>query len=585
MSNPKRRIAVIDASASDFLLLCEYLNLEVPGRYGCLHFPDFATFTAKLATMATAPDIVLLDCELPDGSGLENLRHALEMLPLTPVIGMSEQMLSSVEHEALDLGASHFLAKDDLTPRRLAHIIAVADAGERRVRNLVERAHFDSLTGLANRNVLKDRIGHALERCQRSKESVALLLIDLDDFKRVNDSFGHDVGDAYLREISKSLRGAVRESDTVARLGGDEFAILLEGLRHSEQAIQIAVKLLDLTNTPMKLGDFSVQPGMSIGISLFQPESSRFSAEWLQKAADVALYRAKETGKNRYFVYTDEMDQQIVRNLDLDRAIRQALQKKELVLHYQPIVSPGSFNIVAFEALLRWQHPQRGLIGPAEFLPALEKLGFMYQVGNFVLREGLRQFGRWQSILDESIVLHINVSAAQLSHSGFADMVRAELEAAGVRPGRLVLELTETVLFEGTPRLQNEFAELEGIGVRFVIDDFGTGYGSYDYLKHFPIHGIKIDKHFVDAIGHNQIDCAIVRSIIGLASELNFDVTAEGIETPQQLKKLCELGRPNMQGFLFHRPQSAMAVEQLASERWPARSAIGLAASGVEAAG
>ncbi|MCP5146460.1 MAG: EAL domain-containing protein [Gammaproteobacteria bacterium] len=264
----------------------------------------------------------------------------------------------------------------------------------------------------------------------------------------------------------------------------------------------------------------------------------------------------------------------------MDRAIRQALQKRELVLHYQPIVSPRGYSIVAFEALLRWQHPQRGLIGPMEFLPALEKLGFMYQVGNFVLHEGLRQFGRWLPMLDPHVVLNINISAAQLSHSGFAEMVRTELEGANVPASRLVLELTETVLFARTKRLKDEFAALEALGVRFVIDDFGTGYGSYDYLKHFPIHGVKIDKHFMHAIGHNLIVKAIVKSIIGLARDLDFDVTAEGIETPQQLKQLNELGTPNIQGFLFHRPQSAAAVEKLACNGWLTHPPVTIEAAG-----
>lgn len=558
----RSKVVIVDDNFGDFVLLSEYLDIEAPGAYDCVHAATFEDFISTLVD-ARAPDVVLIDCDSPDGLGLRNVRSAVEQLPTKPVIGMSERLMGEAARGALDCGVSHFICKDDLTPARLAQTVAYACANERRLRNLFERAHFDALTGLANRNLLFDRIGHGLERCQRSGEHVALLLIDLDDFKQVNDGFGHDVGDAYLRAVADMLRGAVRDADTVARLGGDEFAILLEGLRHAESAIQIAAKILDLAERPVALNGVLLNLSMSLGISLFSPEAARFSADWLCKAADTALYRAKSLGKNQYCVFTDELDQAMVDDLELDHAIRRGLDRGELLLHYQPIVTSDDHRLTAFEALLRWQHPVRGLIAPGTFLRAIEKLGFMSRVGEFVLRETLAQFAAWLPHLDDDVVMHVNVSGAQLNGQGFADFVAAEIAAAGVQPRRVCLELTESMLFEHSAAFSREVSALESLGVRFAIDDFGTGYGSYNYLKQFNVDCIKIDKCFVDALPNEATDRAIVQSIVGLAASLGLEVVAEGVENLRQADLLRSMGAVNLQGYLFHRPLSPHALSEL----------------------
>lgn len=577
-----RIIVIVDDNYGDFILIREYLELEAPGQYSCVYHPSFDAFLCGLADSPLHPDAVLIDCEDNGRRGLQDLRSAVDHLPTTPVIGMSEELLSESARAALDSGATHFIAKNDLTPARLVQTLAYTCANEQRLRGLFERAHFDPLTGLANRGLLSDRIGHALERCQRSGEHAALLMIDLDDFKQINDGYGHDIGDSFLREIATALRSSVRDSDTVARLGGDEFAILLEGLRHAEGALQIAAKLQAISQQIVRVGGIELRPALSIGVSLFTPESSRFTSEWLCKAADIALYRAKSLGKNQYCVFTDELDQQMVDNLELDHAIRCGLERSELLLHYQPIVNSDMHRMIAVEALLRWQHPARGMMAPATFLPAVEKLGFMQQVGRFVLKEALRQFADWNTTNGVIPTLHVNVSAAQLSAHGFAAYVADELTSAGISAGRVCLELTESLLFDQSATLRTELGALRELGVRFAIDDFGTGYGSYNYLKSFPIDSIKIDKRFVDALDRDATDRAIVRSILGLAGELGLEVTVEGVETVEQLRQLRHLGATNLQGFLFHRPLPALEIARLAAsgQQRPAIRAINAQAAG-----
>lgn len=556
-------VLVVDDSAGDYLLLREYLEYETGQRFECIHLPSYDAFRAYVEQQDAGPQVVLIDCEDSAGDGLDKLREAVLALPNTPVLGMAQQPMGAAARGALDTGIAGFLCKSDLTPARLAQAIDFACATERRMRSLVQRAHYDALTGLANRSLLDDRITHALQRCQRSGEYTALLMIDLDDFKHINDSFGHDVGDQYLRAIATAIRDAVRDSDTVARLGGDEFAVLVEGLRHAEAALHIAAKLIELTSAPMRIGMFEVRPSMSIGVSLFTPDSARFSADWLCKAADTALYRAKQQGKNGYCVFTDELDVEMVNNLDLDHALRMALERGELRMHYQPIVKADGGRIIALEALVRWQHPVRGLLRPEGFLPALEKLGFMGQAGRQATRIAVTDFAAWRRQLAQPVDLHINVSAAQITGAGFADFLGRELAAGAVPPERICLELTETLMFDSSQALQREFEALTALGVRFAVDDFGSGFSSYDYLRRFPVSCIKVDRGLVVGSADNAIDRAIVRSIVGLAQELDIAVTAEGIETVDQMRQLCQLGAPALQGFLFYEPLSAQQVGQL----------------------
>ncbi|MCP5153054.1 MAG: EAL domain-containing protein [Ectothiorhodospiraceae bacterium] len=543
---------VVDDNLGDYLLFEHYLEAEAPGHYELAHVSSYAELEQRLRAGALCPDVLLIDCDSGSAAGLGYLGDAVQRLPTASVVGLAERLDGVVARQCLQAGAVDLIAKDETTPAHFAHVLAYAAANHRRIQALFDRAHFDTLTGLANRNLLNDRIDHALERSKRSGEYVALLMIDLDDFKQVNDGLGHDIGDGYLRAVAGAIRASVRESDTVARIGGDEFAVLLEGLRQAESAMQIATKILGLTANRMEVDGKRIQPSMSIGISLFASTNTRFSAQWLLKAADTALYRAKGRGKNCYHVFTEELDQELVHNIGLDRQLREALARDQLRVHYQPIVAGDRRGVVAVEALLRWAHPKQGLLEPRAFLPALEKLGLMPEVGEFVVHEAVERLASLRAQGLRELSMHVNVSAAQLATPGFAAFVVGVLAEHGVPASHLCIELTEAVLFERAASAERELRALRKEGVKVAIDDFGTGFGSYSYLKELAVDEVKIDGSYVRGLGEGRANRAIVRSILTLARELDVGVTAEGVENLEQYRQLGELGRADLQGFLFY---------------------------------
>ncbi len=573
-------LVVLDDNPGDFLLFETYLTAEAPGEYRLIHAPRYADFERLASAGENVPDLVLIDCGIDGGRGIEYVRAVARAYPACAVIGLAERQDGDDARACREAGAVNLVAKDQVTAAGFAHVLAFAASNQRRMHTLFESAYYDALTGLANRNLLGDRIHHAIDRARRSSEYVALLMIDLDDFKQVNDGFGHDVGDEYLVAVADALRATVRESDTVARLGGDEFAVLLEGLRHAEMATSIASKITALAEQPFNLRGKLLFPGMSVGVSLFSPESSRFTSEWLMKSADTALYQAKELGKNRYCVFTTALDQEMVDNLSLDREIRQALARQELNVHYQPIVDPESGSVVAVEALLRWQHPSRGMLEPAYFLPAIEKLGFMREVGDFVLHQALRDLARLRATFGVPLAMHVNVSAGQVAGRGFGGAVERALARHGVDAAALCLEFSEAVLFDCTEATSRELAELRRLGVRLAIDDFGTAYGSYSALRHFEVDSIKINQRFINQLGGDPVVRAIVRSIVGLAHELDVAVTAEGVENLEQLRQFDTLGTATMQGFLFYRPLPVARLVEMAGGSAAAGKPGALSAAG-----
>lgn len=556
-------VVFIDDNPGDALLFSEYLDAEAPGAYDFIHLHSYAELDRLVRQADHPPAVVLIDCAMDAGQGIEYVRRTVAVHPTLAVIGLCEH-LSGVWSEACQsAGAIDVIAKDGMSAETFTHAVTYAFVNQARINALFDRANYDPLTGLANRNLLYDRIEHAIERAIRSREYIALLMVDLDDFKQINDGFGHDVGDEFLQAVSGLLCECVRDSDTVARLGGDEFAVLLEGLRHAEMATHIASKLTGIGARSLDLRGTQLRPSLSVGVSLFAPEATRFSPEWLMKAADTALYQAKECGKNQYHVFTEELDQEMVDNLALDREIRLALSRNELVLYFQPILDLKSRSVVAVEALLRWQHPVRGLLDPRHFLPALEKLGYMPDVGKYVLREALHNLRAWRAESDCNIVMHINISASQLAGSGFAECVLEELDRHGIDGSSVCLEMTESVLFDRSSSVTRELDKLRERGVRLSIDDFGTGYGSYNYLQRFEIDNIKIDKSFVDSLGRNNVNQAIIRSIVNLAGELDISVIAEGVENTEQIRQLEGLGIADVQGYLFYRPLPAEQIREL----------------------
>jgi diguanylate cyclase (GGDEF)-like protein/PAS domain S-box-containing protein len=434
---------------------------------------------------------------------------------------------------------------------------------------LTRQAFHDGLTGLANRALFRDRLDQALARSGRSGDTLAVLLVDLDSFKQVNDSLGHDAGDELLVQLATRFSEVVRPSDTVARLGGDEFALLLEGVNQA-QAVAVADRVLEQAANPVCIAGRELALSASVGI-VVHPGGSGDSAE-LIRHADVAMYAAKETGPGRLETFRYEMAREVGELLGLEHDLRLGLQRGEFSVHYQPEVALETGAIVGVEALLRWNSPTRGTVSPAQFIPVAEASGLIVPIGEHVLREACRQTAQWQEEehLPDGFITWVNVSAKQLAGAGLADLVEAVLGETGVGPHRLGLEVTETAIVEQgvaaeTARLELE--RLHDLGIRIAIDDFGTGFSSLGQLRHFPIDVLKVDRSFVQGVEHDAKDAAIAANLVSLAHALGLVAIAEGIESSGQLASFRELGCDRAQGFLFARPAPADEVTELLAER------------------
>jgi diguanylate cyclase (GGDEF)-like protein/PAS domain S-box-containing protein len=417
---------------------------------------------------------------------------------------------------------------------------------------LAHQAFHDPVTNLANRALFSDRVEHALMRSQRGFPDIAVVFIDLDDFKTVNDSLGHAAGDQVLQEVARRLRIAVRPTDTVARFGGDEFAVLLESVTDSSEAADAAARILHALEIPYEIDGKQVFPRASLGICLVNREDEAPEAADLLRNADVAMYMAKRDSKGSYRVFEPAMHERVVERLELRSELQQAIDADQLRLHYQPVVRLGGHEIIGVEALIRWNHPTRGLIPPNQFIPLAEETGLIISMGRWVLDEACREGVALQRKFSskEPLGISVNLSVRQLQSDSIISDVRNALETNGLAPASLVLEITESVMLADTDFAVERLRELKALGVRLAMDDFGTGYSSLSYLSRFPVDILKMDRSFVGS-GENV---ALQSAIIALGTSLDLDVVAEGIELPEQERSLHDLGCEIGQGFLFARP-------------------------------
>jgi diguanylate cyclase (GGDEF)-like protein len=432
-------------------------------------------------------------------------------------------------------------------------------------RGALERsALHDPLTGLANRTLFADRVARAIAHARRHELPVAVLLVDLDHFKKVNDSLGHTAGDVLLREVARRLQANVREEDTVARLGGDEFAVLLPHITGIEAAAFVSERLLATFAAPLIIAEQQIMVTASIGLSLYPNDGPDLEA--LIEGADAAMYRAKEQGRNKVEIFSPALLTQAHERLALESALRHAVDSNELVLHYQPKVDLRSGGICGAEALVRWNHPEKGLLFPGHFVPLAEQSGLMVTMGEYVIAAALEQVQKWRAAGLPPLVMSVNISARQL-RSGLADYIARALRMTGVDPRSFELELTESAAVESLDVTAAELNELRAVGVRCSIDDFGTGYCGLSYLSRLPIDVLKIDKSFIHAM--TVADASIVKAIIALGHSLGLRVVAEGVETPEQLAYLAERGCDEVQGYLFSKPVPAHEFTRLLIEHVP----------------
>ncbi len=423
-------------------------------------------------------------------------------------------------------------------------------------------AHFDPLTGLPNRLLLKDRCVQALSLAERSGQSLALMFIDLDHFKNINDSLGHQVGDEVLLVLAQRLKDNVREQDTVARLGGDEFILLLPNA-DTLGAARVADKLIQAAMLPLHIGQHELTVTPSIGIAIYPKDGA--DLDTLYKCADAAMYRAKEDGRNSYRFFTSELQAVSDRTLLLDNALRRALARDQLSLVYQPQIDLLTNQIIGAEALLRWDHPELGKISPAEFIPIAESSGLILPIGEWVIRTALAQLAQWIQSGMRAITLSVNLSSVQFRHAELPELVSRLLSDAGLPPELLELELTEGVAMRNPVSAIAVMDDLHQRGIRLSIDDFGTGYSSLSYLKRFKVYKLKIDQSFVRDITTNPDDKAIVSAVIGLAASMGMKTIAEGVETEGQLDFLRSEGCDEVQGYHFSRPLDALHFERFAN--------------------
>ena len=441
--------------------------------------------------------------------------------------------------------------------------ISQRKASEEQIRNL---AFYDSLTNLPNRRLLLDRLQQTLAAYQRTEGHGALLYIDLDNFKTLNDMHGHGVGDQLLQQVAERLKLCVRENDTVARLGGDEFMIMLDSLGKDFQeagsrARIVADKVIESVNHPYQIGSVECSSTPSIGITVFAGMQREGAVSELFKQADMALYQAKAAGRNTLRFFDQEMQSAIMARAILEEDLREACRKKQFILHYQAQV--GQNGLLGAEVLLRWQHPQRGMVSPAQFIPLAEETGLILSIGNWVLETACAQLVSWTSHPKMAhLTLAVNVSARQLFHRDFVQQVQHILERTGANPQRLKLELTESLLVNDVESAIDKMMALRRFGIGFSLDDFGTGYSSLSYLKRLPLDQLKIDQSFIRDVLVDQNDAAIARMVIVLAKSLGLSVIAEGVEQPAQREFLASLGCHNCQGYLFSRPLPLSAFEE-----------------------
>ncbi|MDR7231443.1 diguanylate cyclase (GGDEF)-like protein [Caulobacter sp. BE264] len=499
------------------------------------------------------------------GRALYANRPISTLMDREPLVVDADTELAEFTSDSLSYRASDLLRGFIVTENErylgvgtvLALLQASNETNRRGVAQIARLAHFDPLTDLPNRVLFQKSLSEALARRSRKGDALAVHFVDLDRFKTVNDTLGHPLGDALLKIAAERLRGCVREGDTVARLGGDEFAVVQTGLDDGNGATRLAARIVEAMAAPFDLQGHHVVIGASVGVSLAPTDGD--DADELLKKADMALYRAKADGRGAYHFFERAMDEQLQARRALELDLRRALQAGEFELVYQPLYHLGAERVTGCEALLRWYHPERGTVSPADFIPLAEEIGLIVQLGEWVLRRACAEAANWP----EHVRLAVNLSPAQFRDRGLVRTVVSALAASGLSANRLELEITESVLLQDNAANMTMLHDLKALGVRISMDDFGTGYSSLSYLRSFPFDKIKIDQTFVRDILHDSDAMAIIKAVLDLGASMGVTTTAEGVETLEQLNALRGQGCAEIQGYFISRPAPASEIARM----------------------
>jgi diguanylate cyclase (GGDEF)-like protein len=559
------RVLSVEDNPGDAILVREMLRDASPDGFVLQNADRLSTAVACL--LDGAVDCVLLDLSLPDAEGLEALAQVRTValdVPIIVLTGRSDEVLAV---QAVHEGAQDYLIKGQVDARLLSRSINYAIERKRAEVELAHQAMHDALTALPNRALFYDRLGQALNRVGRHSTAAAVLFLDLDRFKLINDSLGHGAGDKLLVAVAERLSNVLRGGDTAARFGGDEFAVLLEDVHDIQSAAETAERILEMLARPLQLDHNDIVIRASLGISVAEAGAAT-DADELIRNADAAMYIAKGEGKGGYRVFEPAMHQQVVARLELRADLQRALDREEFELHYQPLVRLRDGAVTSVEALVRWRHPTRGLIPPFDFIPFAEESGLIVPIGRWVLREGCRQAKSFREQTTAAVKpgIGINLSVKQLFQSDIVSDVRAALADAALEPSALTLEITESVMMTDIELAVTRLQELREVGVRLALDDFGTGYSSLSYLSKFPLDILKMDRSLL-AAGASPVTSGLASAVLGLGETFDLEVVAEGIEYPEQSATLRDLGCETGQGFYFARPMEPVALLTYLDER------------------
>jgi len=568
MSDSLNTILLIEDNPGDArlieLMLAE--DPESPFRVSCVD-----RLSRGLEFLASEkPGLVLLDLSLPDSQGLDTFDKVYAHSPTVPIIVLTGNDDHVIALSAVKTGAQDYLIKGKLDRELLVRAMQYSIERKRYQEQLEHQANYDALTGLPNRNLLFDRLKQAVHS-QRQARAIAVVFIDLDHFKFINDSLGHNAGDVLLQKMADRLRSAVRDGDTVARMGGDEFILVLDDQHNEDVVFRAMQRIVTKVNEPMTIDGRELFVTCSAGISLHPQDGT--DVETLLKNADAAMYRAKENGRNNFQFYMAEMNTLVNERLSLETSLRRALERNELILHYQPKLDLKTNRIVGVEALVRWQHPESGLLYPDRFIALAEETGLIVQIGEWVLRTACAQNRAWQDAGLPPVVMSVNLSPRQFRQDALFKTVARILSETGLRPEHLEMEITEGMVMHNAEASIAILKGLQEIGVHLSVDDFGTGYSSLAYLKNLPIEILKIDRSFVHDINgaNTKGDGLLARAIISLGHSLKLKVIAEGVEEQSQLEFLKAHNCDEAQGFLFSKAVAPEACALLIASAMRAR--------------
>ncbi len=562
MPEPAVRILLVDEEPAEYMHIAHVAaTIERDHLVSWCDQPEGA-----LATMLSSEyDAILLDYQHCPEQARELLKAAVLSDCKAPIIVMTERLDGALDRAAIADGAADYLVKSQLDAAQLERSVRHALQRKHNELQLAHRARFDALTDLPNRQLFRERIEHAVVRAQRDSGRFALLHVDLDGFRRVNESFGHSIGDELIAMTARRLAQCVRKTDNLARIGADEFTVLIEDVRHLPDVVAVAEKISTAMAQPYQIGDTPLVLGASIGIAVF-PDAG-FHVDALLRNAELARQQAKQLRGCHYHFYTEQMNLEARNQMHFETEMRRALRRNEFELYYQPRVELESGQLVGVECLIRWRHPQRGLLAPNDFVPLAEETGLIVPIGYWTIQQACRDMRELQRRCGRHIDLAINLSVKQLQDEKFAETAARLLADSGIDLHRIEFELTETAILMNAEQTYHSMSALSQLGVTFSLDDFGTGYSSFAHMQRLPIAALKIDRSFVRNLPADKDDAIIVKAIINLAHSLQLRVIAEGVETIEQVQFLWQNRCDQVQGYYFAPAVEASQIETLLQEK------------------